>query len=349
MRISNSKLYIKCIDEAIQGVKGVDRLSSRCVLVTGAGGMLGSCIVDSLLRLNDLEGAGIQVYAAGRDVERLKERFGKRRDLDFIHHDLSEPFSSEVHPHYVIHAAGNSDPASFNLDPAGTMMGNVAGTYDLLRFAKMQSCIRFLYVSSGEVYGQGSPDIDSYDESYSGYVDPVSVRSCYPMSKRAAENLCISYGSEYDLDTVIVRPCHIYGPTFKGSDSHAYVQFLMDGLKGRDIVLKSAGTQTRSYIYVTECVAGVLTALLSGEKGQPYNIANPDSVISISELAHSVAEAAGVKVIYNEPSVKDIRDRSPIARQVLNPEKLIRIGFRPCYTAEQGIENTYRILKEIYS
>lgn len=347
MRISDSKLYLKDIDEALHGVKGIDRLSSRCVLVTGAGGMLGSCIVDSLLRLNDLEGAGIQVYAAGRDVERLKGRFGERSDLAFVRHDLTEPFTSEVHPHYVIHAAGNSDPSSFNRDPAGTVMGNVAGTYDLLRFAKLRSCIRFLYVSSGEVYGQGSPDIESYDESYSGYVDPVSVRSCYPVSKRAAENLCVSYGAEYGLETVIVRPCHIYGPTYREGDSHAYVQFLSNALSGNDIVMKSAGTQTRSYIYVADCAAGLLTALIRGENGQAYNIANPGSVVSIAGLAQTIADSAGVRVVCNEPDDKDIRDRSPIPRQVLNADKLINIGFNPFYTIEKGIEHTYNILKDI--
>lgn len=347
MHITDSDIYLGDLDAVIKGTDAAGVLGTKRVMVTGAGGMLGSFIVDVLLRLNDLNGTGVQVYATGRNVERLKERFGDRKDIVYIRHDLMESLHADIYPHYVIHAAGNSDPRAFNADPAGTMMGNVGGTYELLRLAKEQSCTRFLYVSSGEVYGQGSPDADSYDENYSGYVDPVSVRSCYPMSKRAAENLCVSYGAEYGLETVIVRPCHIYGPTYKDSDSHAYVQFLKNALAGHDIVMKSAGTQTRSYIYVADCAAGILTALIRGENGQAYNIANPDSVVSIARLAQTIADTAGVRVVYNEPDDKDIRDRSPILRQVLDADKLTGIGFKPSYSIDKGIEHTYRILKDI--
>ncbi len=347
MRITESDIYTGDLDAVIKSVNASEVLSSRCVLVTGAGGMLGSFIVDTLLRMNDVRGTGVKVYAAGRNVEKLKVRFGERPDIEYIRHDLMGSLGADICPDYVIHTAGNSDPAAFNADPVGTMMGNVGGTYELLKLAREKACARFLYVSSGEVYGQGSPDTDSYEESYSGYVDPVSVRSCYPASKRAAENLCISYGAEYGLETVIVRPCHIYGPTYKESDSHAYVQFLKKALAGKDIVMKSAGTQTRSYIYVADCVAGLLTALIRGENGQAYNIANPGSVVSIAGLAQTIADAAGVRVVCNEPDEKDIRDRSPILRQILNADKLVKIGFNPSYAIEKGIEHTYNILKDI--
>lgn len=343
MRISDIDEYRNDLDSVISNTEGLKDLYSRSILVTGAGGMLGSFIVDVLLRLNDVSGTSIKVYAAGRDPDRLKDRFEERGDLFFIRHDLLKTIDWDIYPDYVIHAAGNADPASFNTDPVGTMMGNVGGTHTLLRYAKEHDCRRFLYVSSGEVYGQGSPDVDSYDETYSGYVDPVSVRSCYPMSKRAAENLCVSYNSEYSLETVVVRPCHIYGPGFKEGDSHAYVQFLKDALAGRDIVMKSAGTQTRSYVYVADCVLGILTALLKGDRGEAYNIANPDSVVSIAGLAQEIATAAGVHVVHNTPDEKDLRDRSPISRQVLNPDKLMSIGFKPSYYLSMGIKHTIAI------
>lgn len=347
MHITDSGIYLSDLDAVINSVNASAKLSSRRVLVTGAGGMLGAFIVDTLLRMNDLSGTGVHVYAAGRNIDRLKARFGERQDIEYIRHDLMGSLDADICPDYVIHTAGNSDPAAFNSDPVGTVMGNIGGTYELLRLAKDKSCARFLYVSSGEIYGQGDPETDSYEESYSGYVDPVSVRSCYPVSKRAAENLCVSYGAEYGLETVIVRPCHIYGPTYKEGDSHAYVQFLRNALSGNDIVMKSAGTQTRSYIYVADCAAGLLTALIRGENGQAYNIANPGSVVSIAGLAQTIADSAGVRVVCNEPDDKDIRDRSPIPRQVLNADKLINIGFNPFYTIEKGIEHTYNILKDI--
>ena len=346
MRISASEKYKNDLDAVIRGTSGLDELYCRRIVVTGAGGMLGSFLVDTLLRINDVCGTGMTVYAAGRNTDRLKERFGIRRDISFLKHDLLQPPGFEdLSPHYIIHAAGNSDPAAFNTDPTGTLIGNINGTYELLKYAGRNGCYRFLYVSSGEVYGIGEPDVESYDESCSGYVDPLSVRSCYPMSKRAAENLCVSYSGQYHLDTVIVRPCHIYGPGFRSGDSHAYVQFLKDALAGKDIVMKSAGAQIRSYIYVADCVSGILTALLQGKNCQAYNIANPDSTVSVAGLAKEIAVAAGVNVTFENPDEKDVRDRSPIPRQVLNSDKLASLGFRPVFGISEGIRHTYEILQ----
>ena len=108
--------------------------------------------------------------------------------------------------------------------------------------------------------------------------------------------------------------------------------------------MKSAGTQTRSYVYVADCVSGILTALLKGNIGEAYNIANPESVVSIAGLAQEIATAAGVNVLHDVPDEKDLRDRSPISRQVLNPDKLMSIGFRPAYGINNGIQHTVRIL-----
>lgn len=345
MRFLNIAKYKADIDTTLKGTSNVDKLFHTSILITGAGGMLGSFITDTMLHLNDSRGAGIRIYATGRSISRLKERFGERSDLFFVRHDLMGEVEFDFPVHNLIHAAGNSDPASFNSDPAGTVAGNVGGTYGLLKYAHAQGCRRFLYVSSGEVYGKGSTEIESFDEEYSGYVNPVTVRSCYPMSKRAAENLCVSFGSEYGLETVIVRPCHIYGPGFKPDDSHAYVQFIKDALAGKDIVMKSAGTQTRSYVYVADCAAGILTALISGESGQAYNIANPDSIVSVAGLAKEIASVAGVNVTFENPDEKDIRDRSPIPRQVLKADKLISVGFKPAFGICEGIRHTYEILK----
>ena len=345
MRFLNIANYKSGIDTALKSTSDVDKLSHTSILITGAGGMLGSFITDTLVHLNNSRGAGIRIYAAGRNVSRLKERFGERRDLFFVRHDLMDGVEFDFPVHYLIHAAGYSDPASFNSDPAGTVAGNVGGTYGLLKYAHAHGCRRFLYISSGEIYGKGGTEIESFDEEYSGYVNPVTVRSCYPVSKRAAENLCVSFGSEYGLETVIVRPSHIYGPGFKPDDSHAYVQFLKDALAGKDIVLKSAGTQIRSYIYVADCVAGILTALIRGKSGQAYNISNPDSIVSVAGLAKEIALASGVNVTFENPDEKDVRDRSPIPRQVLNADKIVSLGFRPVFGISEGIRHTYEILK----
>ena len=123
--------------------------------------------------------------------------------------------------------------------------------------------------------------LEAFDENYSGYIDQTSPRSCYPTSKRTTETLCASYYAQYGLHTVIVRPCHTYGPGITDSDSRANVQFFRNVLNGEDIVLKSAGSQMRSYSYIADCASVIITCLLNGDPGQAYNSANPDARITL--------------------------------------------------------------------
>jgi nucleoside-diphosphate-sugar epimerase len=245
---------------------------------------------------------------------------------------------------YIIHAGGNAHPAAFQTDPVGTMIGNIFGTHSLLEYGRTHGTKRLLYVSSGEVYGQMDPDLDEFEENDCGYVDSTSPRSCYPASKRAAENLCASYWKQYGLETVIVRPCHTYGPTITDSDSRATAQFFRNALHGEDIVLKSAGTQLRSYCYAADCASAIMTVLACGESGQAYNSANPEDKITIAGLAETIAEAAGRNVIFAESDATDLAQRTPITKQVLSSKKLEALGWRGRYSTKEGVEHTLRIL-----
>lgn len=347
------KTYRNDIRKALNAVPDRNKLSGKTILITGATGLLGSVITDMLLFLNDTEDFGVRIYAAGRNKAGLTDRFGDRPDLFFVPYDIMDPEGVDIQCDYVIHAAGNSDPAAFNTDPVGTIAGNVNGTYELLKNAEKSGCTRFIYISSGEVYGKstapGKADIPEkgYEESDTGSSDPLSIRSNYPISKMMAENLCVSFCSQYKPDTVIVRPCHLYGAAYRDNDSHAYAQFFNNALSGNDIIMKSRGSQQRSYIYVMDCASGVLSALINGESSEAYNIADPDSVLTVAELAEHIAEAAGVHVVFKEPDDRDIRDRSPIERQVLDPSKLMALGWKPSFSAREGIEHSFDIIKNM--
>ncbi|WP_230687693.1 NAD-dependent epimerase/dehydratase family protein, partial [Streptococcus pneumoniae] len=81
----------------------------------------------------------------------------------------------------------------------------------------------------------------------------MSVRSSYASSKRATETLCVSFASEYGIKIMIVRPGHIYGPSAKDSDNRVSSFFMTEAIAGRDIVIKSTGSQLRSYCYSLDC------------------------------------------------------------------------------------------------
>lgn len=346
-------LYEEDIVTTIKNAPDLSYFSGKHVLITGATGLIGSYVVDTLCRWNLVqqdEKSRIHIYACSRDKERLKKRFQgcwQSEYLHFIQQDFSLPLTFDCPADFIIHAAGNAYPAAFLKAPAETIIANIQGTDMLLRYALEKKTQRFLFVSSGEVYGEGDEKITEFFEEYSGYIDILNPRSCYPLSKRTTENLCISYTAQFGIDTIIARPCHTYGPNSTSSDNRATVQFANNALKNEDIILKSEGAQMRSYCYIADCVSALLTVLIKGKSRQAYNLANPGSRITISEFARITADQVGRKVVFQIPNSIDLRQRTPITRAVLSSRKLEALGWHGHFDAQTGIQHMLRIMQEL--
>ena len=320
---SKSRTYNEDLLTTINASVGIERLRNKTVLITGATGTIGSYLVDTLLKYNE-QGAGIRIIAANFDMNALHECFGEVKTdlLTYAEHNILSDINWDFDCDYIIHTAGFAFPDAFSKNPVGTIWGNISGTYQLLNYAREHKAARLLYISSGEVYGQGDLSLDSFEETYGGYVDPTSPRSCYPGSKRTTETLCASYSQQFGLETVMVRPCHTYGPCITPVDNRAHAQFFRKGAAKQDRVMKCAGTQMRSYCYIGACCSAILTVLMNGVSGEAYNSANPDVRVTIAELAQAIASAAGCKVVFEDPSALDIANQTPIAKQVLSSKKL---------------------------
>lgn len=348
MSLYDSQLYRSDLKVALSSVPDLEQLRSSTILIAGATGLIGSFLTDMLLDFNVNQEGNIKIYVMSRQVEHLHKRFDAAgaEGLYYLEQDVSKPLPFDFPVDYVFHAASNAYPASFNQDPVGTILGNVLGTKHLLDYGKEHGMRRFLFVSSGEVYGQSEADVEAYDEGFSGYVDPMSSRSCYPNGKRVSETLCVSYAKQFGVEVVVGRPCHTYGPNVTDSDNRANVQFVNNVLRGEDIVMKSAGLQVRSYCYIADCASALLTVLLKGEKNEAYNIANPDSVVSIAGFAREVAEQAGRRLVYAEPDLIEMAERTPISRQILDAKKLCQLGWKGQFPLKKGISHTLGILNE---
>ena len=185
------------------------------------------------------------------------------------------------------------------------------------------------------------------NEDYSGYVDCTKPRSCYPSSKRTSETLCASYAYEYGADIVIARPCHIYGPNFTENDNRVYAQFIRNILKGENIVMKSTGEQLRSWCYVVDCVSALLYILLKGESGEAYNIADPNSVITIKQLAEMLATIGKSKVIVDTPSGTEKHGYNPVSKSVFSVDKLQGLGWKVCESMNKKMTRTVMHLQKI--
>ncbi len=318
-----------------------EKLSGCNILVTGATGLIGSCLVDVLMQRSQKD---YHVYAYGRNQRRAETRFEQYKNdacFHFLHGDVTQPLSCEDPFHYIVHAASNGSPNFFANNPVEVMKSNLYGVSNLIEYGLGHGMKRFLYVSTGEVYGNNEASL--LDENSYGYVDILSTRSCYPSSKRASETLAICYASEYGADVVVARPCHTYGPHFAESDNRVYAQFIRNVMDGEDIVMKSAGTQYRSWCYVEDCVSALLYILLKGKCGEAYNIADKGSVVTIRELAEMIAHVAGRKVMMQLASENEQKLFTPIKRAVFDTSKLESLGWSITGTMEEKLRKTIEL------
>lgn len=302
-------------------------LSGCNILVTGATGLIGGCLVETLMQNPQKD---YNVYASGRNEERARNRFKNYvndKAFHFVRHDVLCPLECDIRFDYIIHAASNASPNFFAQKPVEIIKSNIDGVANLIEYGLKHGMKRFLYVSSGEVYGEGDGRV--FTEDYSGYVNCATPRACYPSSKRAAETLCVAYATEYGADVVIARPCHTYGPHFTEQDNRVYAQFIRNVLQGEDIVMKSTGEQFRSWCYVVDCVSALLYILLKGEKCQAYNIADNTSDITIRELANMIAEIGGRKVIIDIPDAGEKKGYNVVSKSVFSTEKIEKLGWKP--------------------
>lgn len=343
--VFDSGRYVEDLRTALDSVPDLG-LDKKTILLTGATGLIGSCVADMLLLLKSERTQGLRIILAGRSEKRMRERFWQWEGLyEFVLLDSLAYDSTVPEADYYIHCAGNAHPAAYRDYPVETEMGNAIGARAILETIKAAGHGRLLYLSSSEVYGKKA-DLSPYTESDYGYVDILDSRSCYPVSKRFVENLCASYAAEYDVDFVVARPGHIYGPTFTSTDTRVHAEFARRVLNGDPIVLKSDGSQTRSYCYITDCATALLTILLKGETGQAYNISNKDSVISIRDMAELFAKAGGIEVVYEMPNNDEKKAFNPMATSALDANRLESLGWKAEVTPEAGIRRTLEILKD---
>ena len=344
----NRERYEKSLSAACRGVAEGGALDGKRVLVTGATGLIGSFLVETLAWLNFNRGAGVTIYAAGRSETGVRERFGALASEPWFHYvpyDATKPVCFDFEPDIVVHAANSAHPMAYSTDPVGIMQANLIGTMQLLETLRAQGHGRFLIISSGETYGENPGFPEGFAETDYGWVDSMRPRACYPESKRAAETLCASYAAQYGVDAVVARLCHVYGPTFTAVNSRADAQFIRKALAGEDIVMKSTGSQVRSYCYVADAVNALITVLALGKRGEAYNVANRHSVASIHQYADTLADIAGVQLVFDLPPEVEKAGYTRITRAVLNPAKLEALGWQPQFDLRAGLEETYYCCK----
>lgn len=327
-------------------------LQDSSLFISGATGMIGSCLIDAMMQINQDNGLNCKVFALSRNQQKARSRFAGWLDsslLQIIEGDVNGviPFPERNACDFVLHLASNTHPVAYATDPIGTITANIIGTKNMLDLAVRCHARRFLFASSNEIYGENRGDQELFDESYLGYLDCNTLRAGYPESKRCGEALCQAYRKQKSLDVVIARLTRSFGPTLQPSDTKAMSQFLRNGLNGDNIVLKSAGNQFYSYTYTADAVAGLLTVLLKGEDGLAYNVADSSCDIRLKDLAALIASAAGTQVIFDLPDAIESAGFSKATKARLDGTRLRNLGWAIQYPLKEAITRTLVILKDL--
>ena len=325
--------------------------SGSVVLVSGASGFLPSCCCEVLLRLNELGRltSPVKVVAFSRRMNILAERFSNytgRRDLALLACDVtvgSPIYDGDVD--FVIHGASPASPSAMAADPLGTFEANVSGTRNMLQLAQMHRAKKFLFLSSGAVYGQVPPEIQSVKETDFGNLDPLILRSAYDEGKRAGETLCRLYADKLGFFVVSARISHTYGPGLRADDGRSFADFITAAAERRPLILKSNGLAIRSFCYLSDTVAGLFTMLLKGENGEAYNVGSETENCSILDLAKLIVELFPERSLefFHDADVSDAKIKALTFSQrhvPLNTAKLKSLGWQDQIRLPDGLRRS---------
>jgi len=298
------------------------------IVVTGGAGFIGSHLVDRLLE------QGHEVVVIDNLFTGTKDNFIVHRDnpkFEFIRHDVVEPLLIESD--VIYHLACPASPIHYQFNAVKTVKTNVLGTMNMLGVAKRVKA-KFLLASTSEVYGD--PLEHPQKESYWGHVNPIGPRSCYDEGKRIAETLTVNYHEQSGVDVKIIRIFNTYGPRMLFNDGRVVSNFIVQALKGEDITIYGEGSQTRSFCYVDDLVAGMMAAMNKPNFTGPVNLGNPNE-LSIGDLARLVIEMTGSKSkLVKKPLPKDDPTRRRPDISLAERE----LGWSPKVELKKGLEKT---------
>ena len=352
MKITDCKQWIDDIDEVTVTLPELSELAGKTVMLTGGTGLICSTIVDLLARFNEKSDDKIEIIVSGRNVEKIRDRFLRYTDYGWFkmtqYNALSDEALLENWVDFVIYGAGNAYPEKIVSEPVETVLGNINGINGFLDWARQGKIGRIVYISSSEVYGRNNGDKSLEIDAYGG-IDLLNFRNSYAIGKSAAEMLCVSYAHEYNVDSVIIRPGHVYGPTASRNDNRVGSMWAYRAANGETIIMKSDGLQIRSYCYALDFATALLKIMLKGRSASAYNVSNPDSVISIKELAELYSEAGGVAVSIETPVESEKKGFNPMKNSSLNAEPILALGWKPIFDAKRGTKHTVEIIRRMIS
>ena len=324
----------------------LEAMRDATVFITGGTGLVGLNLLKALVAVKD--SLNLRILALVRNIEKASAIFAPfLEQVEMVAGDVTDELSVAEDIHYIIHGASITSSKMFVEKPVETIMTSVLGMRNMLELGRQKNVRSMVFLSSMEAYGTPEGEKLLKEEDV-GYLNPLSLRSSYPESKRMCESLCVAYASEYNVPVKIARLAQTFGPGMQPEDKRAIVQFLCSALQNRDIEIKASGESARMYLYTLDAVTALLTLLLLGETGAAYNVANSDTYCSIRTLAETVVEVAGSgsQVLVNTGTEEERRIYPPDSYLRLDTSKIEQLGGTPRYPLQESIAGLIKYLKQ---
>ena len=332
-------------------------LSGKNLLITGGAGFLGYYLVQAVLYWNEINPTVAPIHITIYDnyirgIPDWLTNLSDNPNLVLVKHDITNPLPSDIPDfHFIIHAASIASPTFYRKYPIETMDANVNGLRYLLEYCLKQKgkgnpVEGFLFYSTSEIYGDPSPENIPTPETYRGNVSCTGPRACYDESKRYGETLCVNFAHQYGLPIKAARPFNNYGPGLKITDRRVLPDFARDIFDGRDIILLSDGSPTRTFCYIADAIVGYYKILIKGHPGEAYNIGVESPEISMANLAERVVDLARDlfdytgKVVRQTSSDQDYLVDNPNRRCPIIAKARQHLGYDPSISVDEGLKRS---------
>ncbi len=305
------------------------------IVITGGSGFVGSYLCEKLI--ND----GHKIIVIDNLLTGSTENINNLLDnenFSFIEHDVQDHIEIEDKVDYVLHFASAASPKAYTEHPVNTLKAGSVGTINTLGLAKKHSA-EYLLASTSEVYGD--PLISPQNEEYWGNVNPNGERSMYDEAKRFAEAAVATYSRSYGLKTKIVRIFNTYGPRMQLNDGRVVTNFIVQALRNENITIYGDGTQTRSFSYVEDTVAGIIS-LMNSTEYDVFNIGNPNE-ITVGQLAEKIIKLTDStsEIKYLELPNDDPKQRKPDITKAKT-----KLNWEPKVNLDEGLAKTITWVEE---
>ena len=306
------------------------------IVLTGGSGFIGSHLSKELLKDGENKLIVVDNLLTG-NLDNIQDLLD-HENATFIQHDVQDHIEIDEKVDYVFHLASAASPVAYTENPVNTLKAGSLGTINTLGLARKHGAEYFL-ASTSEVYGD--PLVTPQNEEYWGNVNPNGERSMYDEAKRFAEAATATYARSYDLKTKIIRIFNTYGPNMQLNDGRVVTNLIVQALNDEDLTIYGDGSQTRSFSYVSDTVAGII-AMMESNHYEVFNIGNPYEM-TVKELAETILKLTNSKseIIYKPLPNDDPQQRRPDISKA--KEKL---NWEPKVDLETGLNTTIEWIKK---